>query len=76
MCLCVCVCVCVAVCIQLPMRMRRIISSVACLAIPYFSKLSHKRQDFRKIKSYRKQGVSFDFPLQIWSETLIILMRI
>jgi hypothetical protein len=35
------------------MRMRRIVlSSAACLALPYFSILSHKRYDFRNEWSY------------------------
>jgi hypothetical protein len=39
---CVCVCVCVILVIQHAKRMLRLIlASVVCLAVPYFSTLSH-----------------------------------
>ena len=48
----------VALVIQHAVRMRRM-SSVACLALPNFSTLSHKRQDFRKY--FLEQEICFDF---------------
>ena len=52
------------VCVSLAMRhakhMRRfILSSLACLAVQYFSILSYKRQDFRE--KVTKNEVCFDF---------------
>ena len=57
---CVCVCVIVALVIQHVKCKRRIISSVACLAIPYFSTLSHKRHDFRnRVTEHKRWGFIF-----------------
>jgi hypothetical protein len=64
----------VALVIQRAKRMRSVILSfLACVAVPYFSTLSHKRYDFRKILFYIKCIVLFS--LQLSYETLLILRR-
>jgi hypothetical protein len=69
-------CVFVALVMQHAKRMRCIIlSSVACLVLPYFSTLSYKRQDFREKKLLNVKCV-FWFPVQLLSETFLILSRI
>jgi len=67
-------CVLVALVIQHGKRMRRIMSSLACLTVPYFSGLSHKRHDFRKKLLNIK--CLFWFSLQLLSEIFLILRRI
>jgi len=49
-----------------------VFSSVACLAVPYSAKLSHKRQDFRI--NINEQKMCFD-SLQFLSVIFIILRR-
>ena len=51
-----------------------ILLSVACLALNYFSRLSHKRQDFRKMLLNTK--CVFRFSLPLWSEAFFIVKRI
>jgi hypothetical protein len=68
--------VCVALFIQYAIRMRRVIlSSVASLAVQYFS-TSHKRYDFRKKKKLLNIECVFTFSLEVLSETFLILRTI
>ena len=67
----------VALAVQYKKRMGHIIlSSVACLAVPYFNTLSHKRQNFRgKKNKLLNIKCLFRFPTNM-SETFLILRRI
>jgi hypothetical protein len=59
----------IALVIQHAKRMRHIIlPSVACLAVPYFSTLSHKWDDFRE-EIYSTENLCFGFPQKFLSET-------
>jgi hypothetical protein len=64
-----------AVIIQHAKRMLHVILIfVACLAVPYFSKLSHKRHDFRKkIIKHRMCVLTFCRTLP---QTFLVLIRI
>jgi hypothetical protein len=64
----------VALVIQHAKRMRHVtFSSLACVAPPYFSTLSHKRHDFQKTLLNLKCLVWFS--LQLYSERFLILRR-
>jgi hypothetical protein len=72
----VCVCGGEGLVIQHAIRMHRIIlASVACLVLPYFSTLSHKRHDFRKNVIEHKVCVLI-LSMQLFSEKCLLLRRI
>ena len=52
----------------------RHIAIVACPVVPYFSKLSHKRHEFRKKKLLNTEGL-FRFVLQLSSQTFLIIKK-
>ena len=69
-------CVSVAVGIQHETRIRRIICPpIACLAVPYFSTLSHKRHDFRKNNITALTLCVLIFSTSL-AETYLVLRRI
>jgi hypothetical protein len=54
---------------------RIILPSVTCQTLPYFSTLSHERHDLRRKKLLNIKCMIW-FPLQLLSETFLILRRI
>jgi hypothetical protein len=69
------VCVCSLSCPAFIAHAPVILSSVACLAIPYFPPLSHKRPDFRGEKTVVEHKRCFDFFTAL-SGTFIIMRGI
>ena len=70
-------CLFVTLIIQHVKRMRRtILPSVACLAAPYISTLSHKRHDFEKKKKVFDLKMCASIWSKILSEIFLILRRI
>jgi hypothetical protein len=68
---------CVALVIQHELRVGRIIlSSVACLLLPYFPTLSHNGTIIRNGGKLLDTKCAFWFPLQLSSEVFLILRRI
>ena len=59
---------------QHAMRMPRIMSSMTCLALLYFSTLSHKRRNFQGKKLLDRKCV-FLFSVLLLPETFLILRR-
>jgi hypothetical protein len=70
----VCVCIHVLVIIQ----NRIILSSVACLALPYFFTLTHKRQDFlqKKVTEHKMCVLIFSTTFVLEWEMSVILRRV
>jgi len=65
----------VALFIQHAKRMRRIVfSSLACMVLPYYSTLSHKRHDFRGEKNTERKMCVLIFSTTM-VETFLIVRR-